>query len=367
MNNNMKKMHEYILTQNIALNENLLNRKNLTKSLMCEYLNGEYSNVVIVASGSSYNASMAVRNFMMNTMGIYVKVITPNTFVYYESKLNDDDFVFVISQSGCSTNAIQALRKLKIMGRKAIGVTGNPESDFKEESDLMVDYGVNGETIGYVTKGVTTLFAFLAYFALEAAYSKKNINDARYDEIISELNNAIEMNKEIAAKMEDFWHKHIKNFTSMKHAFIMGTGPNYGTALEAALKMSETIQIPCLPIETEEFIHGFTLQVNPTYNLFFIDPSDSTSKRVIDLYNSTKKITDRSYIISNNLEIDDDRVISYSKSIVADLTPLAFLPVFQSIAYLTTDSLNIWEKHPLYYIFKDDVPAKTEKYVDTVA
>lgn len=365
--NGMEKMHEYILDQHLALKENLNNRKSLTKTLVDEYLSGNYEDLVIVASGSSYNASMAVRYFMMNTLKNNVKVLTPNTFNHYESKLKKSEFVFVISQSGCSTNAIATLRLIKENGKKAIGVTGNPNSDFKDESDLMIDYGVNGETIGYVTKGVTTLFAFLAFFALESASTKKIINNKEYESLIDAFVTAIEMNKEIASNMTNFWKVNIKNLTSMQHAFIMGTGPNYGTALEAALKMSETIQIPCLPIETEEFIHGFTLQVDPTYNLFFIDPSDSTSQRVIDLYKSTQKITDRSYIISRNEHIDGNRVIKYSKPVLTDLTPLAFLPVFQSISYLTTNSLDIWKKHPLYYIFKDDVPAKTEKYVDTVA
>ena len=79
---------------------------------------------------------------MMKYLNLEVKVVTPFTFTNYEHNVTDEDFVFCISQSGCSTNTIKALRKCRELGIPAIGLTGNVNSDFKTEADLVVDYGV---------------------------------------------------------------------------------------------------------------------------------------------------------------------------------------------------------------------------------
>jgi len=80
--------------------------------------------------------------FLTKYLNCDVKIISPNTFIYSESNLKDNDFAFVVSQSGCSTNSIEALKKLKELGFPAIGLTGNIESDFKEFADMIIDYGV---------------------------------------------------------------------------------------------------------------------------------------------------------------------------------------------------------------------------------
>lgn len=51
-------------------------------------------------------------------------------------------------------------------------------------------------------------------------------------------------------------------------AMVVGNGPNYGVAEEAALKLSETIKIPAMHHEGEEFVHGPEMQIVPGYLVF---------------------------------------------------------------------------------------------------
>lgn len=60
----------------------------------------------------------------MKYLNCDVKVISPMSFVYFENQITEDDFVFVVSQSGHSTNCIQALQKLKSLHREAVLITG---------------------------------------------------------------------------------------------------------------------------------------------------------------------------------------------------------------------------------------------------
>jgi len=120
--------------------------------------------VRIVASGSSYNAALITRHYLRRWLEREVLVTEPFSFCAYELPPCGDEFPFVVSQSGYSSNALSALDALRRCGRMAIGVTANPQSDFKDRAELLVDYGAGEETVGYVTMGVTALCFFLCLF-----------------------------------------------------------------------------------------------------------------------------------------------------------------------------------------------------------
>ena len=180
-------MLTYIEETPAQLAANIENRASLVGGLVDAYVSGGYRNIWIVACGSSSNASQCAKPFMMKYLNADVQVVPPNTFIAYKDRLADDDFVFVVSQSGCSTNSIEALDKLHAMGRTAIGLTGNLESDFKDHADVLVDYGVGTELVGYVTKGVTTLAEFLMLFTLEAGHKNGSVSDDSYNAVVAEM------------------------------------------------------------------------------------------------------------------------------------------------------------------------------------
>lgn len=54
----------------------------------------------------------------------------------------------------------------------------------------------------------------------------------------------------------------------MEKAYLIGAGANYGTALEGAVKIGETVHILAVGYEVDEAIHGPQIQLTPNYNLF---------------------------------------------------------------------------------------------------
>lgn len=67
------------------------------------------------------------------------------------------------------------------MGHRAIGITSNVNSDFGDGiCDVVVDYGIGIETVGYVTLGMVGLVLYFMLFALNVArgkhLQKKNIH-----------------------------------------------------------------------------------------------------------------------------------------------------------------------------------------------
>ena len=112
-------------------------------------------------------------------------------------------------------------------------------------------------------------------------------------EYLDELKKAADLNEEMIDQATNFIQQHYKNFSSMSWVYSCGAGANYGTALESALKMGETIHIPSCCYEIEEYIHGPNLQLTPQYNVIFFDGNDGASRRVEQVYKATRKVTNR--------------------------------------------------------------------------
>ena len=161
-------MDEYILTTSEQALKNIQNSYKLTKELVDLYLQSNCKSICIVASGSSSNGSTAAKDFMRRYLGVSVEIMPPFTFTHYNHDLVENSFTVVVSQSGISTNCIDALKKLRELGKTAIGITANVKNDFKDYADIEIDYGVVEEKEPYVTKGVTLLAVFFMLFSLEA-------------------------------------------------------------------------------------------------------------------------------------------------------------------------------------------------------
>ena len=331
-------MLDYVKETPDVLKTNIEQYTTLVDPLMKEVQQKEIKRILLVASGSSHNACYCARSFVEKVSGLEVRIIMPYTFTYYENDIKENDLVLVVTQSGLSTNAIEALKIIKKKECRAICLTGNKNSDVKDVADVVIEYGVGEELVGYVTKGVSSLALFLDLFAI--AYSGKI-------EYLDELKKAVDLNEEMIDQATSFIQQH------------------YGTALESALKMGETIHIPSCCYEIEEYIHGPNLQLTPQYNVIFFDGNDGASRRVEQVYKATRKVTNRAYLISNNPQLSrDGHVLSLSDTVSSELSPLVYLPFVQLLSFIVSNDLHSIYQHPLLKEFKAIAAAKTENFVN---
>ncbi|MDO4198234.1 MAG: SIS domain-containing protein [Erysipelotrichaceae bacterium] len=354
-------MRDYIASCPEIMRDNIKKSEELTKALVDEYVDGGYKNVWIVACGSSSNGSYCGRMYVKHHLKCECKVVNPFTFITAENDIGPEDMVVAVSQSGYSTNALEALDVIKSKGRKTIGLTGDVNSDFKEKCDVLVNWGVGTETVAYVTRGVTTLALFFMLFALEAAKKKGYESEEEYSKNKAQLLKACDINEEVQKNWTEFMKKHYKRLSSMTNAYMCSVGANMGTAYEGALKFGETISIPTAAYEAEEYIHGPNIQLTPKYSVFVIDGGIG-SGRLKNIYEGTRIVTDNAFLITNT-EYEGDENIFYVKADVdEDVTPICYLPIFQITAADITDDLNRWIKHPLQEKMDKYVSAKSENY-----
>ena len=267
--------------------------------------------------------------------------------------------MFVVSQSGYSKNALDALDILKKLDRKTIALTGDLKSDIKDHAEVVIDY-VDEEKEGYVTKGVTTLALFLMKLTFAILEKQEEVVDTVWLDEYCE--NYASMQKENFVREEAFLDKFKKNFLSMENMYAAGCGVAEGVAKEAALKIGETVKVVSCAYELEEYIHGPNLQLSPKHNVFIIDAQDETSDRSYQIYRASRAVSDRVYYITNKA-YNDDHVLTLLNP-CADTVSLTYLQVFQLFAYRISKELRSIPKHPLFEEFKKIVNSKTITYED---
>ena len=172
MSNAKPTMETYIEMSPRVFEENLTRADALVGGLVERYARRGLRDLRFVASGSSYNSCVAARPFAERVLGVRVDVFTPSRYLDELERLDvmaSDAFEVFVSQSGCSTNIIEAVRAARSRGHETVALTGNVEADLRDEVDAIFEYGVGNETVGFVTMGVLTLMEFIALFSLATA------------------------------------------------------------------------------------------------------------------------------------------------------------------------------------------------------
>lgn len=352
-------MKDYVIETPETVLQNIDRSKSLTQSLVEEYLSRETKRIWIVACGSSYNGSLCAQSFLTKILKKDVRVIPPFTFVNYENNFSAEDFIVVCSQSGRSTNAIEALELLKSKGHRAIGITGDIESDFKEICDLTIDWGVGIEKVGMVTKGVVTLALYFMLFAIEAAERQGILSTEEKEAWKAEMRKAMAAHKELQASAFQFIEGHKKDLLSMKGIWLISAGSNLATCVEGALKIGESVKLHASAYEVEEFLHGPVFPLNPDYTVIAIDSNDRSSKRIHQVYHAVKTVTDRAYLVTGS-QTDDPDAISTSIQLPEEINPLAYLAVCPLLAEFASEALAT-KMHPLYGGLREAISTKSNK------
>lgn len=359
---NIKKtMLDYIKETAIVGEKIIANKETIIKPLSEKYTSKKHSKVVIIASGSSYNAATTSRLFMEKNLKVEVRVITPFEFEHYENNFLDNAFIFAISQSGRSTNIISVLNKLTQLGRETIVLTGFPESEVKNHCKTVIDLNIGVETVGYVTKGYTNTVLFLMLFANVASKELGIISDKEaYTEEVSIIK-SLETHGELIEKSIEFYKKHKSTFLRMKRLQICGYGPNFGTALEGALKIGETYGIPATPYDLEEFMHGGYLELIPDNVVILIDSDGKGHTRTLEVYKALQVATKKVFMIGSVELPENDYILRINEKIDEWTSPLMLIVIFQILSYMICTDLDIWDKEDYIEEFEKLVNSKTEK------
>lgn len=347
-------MLDYIKQTPDIVNNIINNSYDFTKELVDFYINNNYESIYLIASGSSYNGCLIAKQFMEHILHKEVRLQTPFTFYNHESLSLDKTMLIAVSQSGCSTNTLDCLKLLKDKGYKTACLVGRDNNDAKNIADLTINWQVGEEKIGFVTKGVTSLAAFLYVFALQLALATKVIDTQKIDHAKQQLLKTQTIQPEIVNNTIQLFESHKEDFLNRDKVIFLSSGPNLASITEGALKIKETSCIVAEQYEVEEFLHGPLYPCNPDDLIIVVDNNDDpSSKRMVQIANALLDVTSKIYMVSNTNDfLKPDQQIRTSIETCSHTSPLYKLSALQVLAYLMTENSNKYEPHENIKQFK---------------
>ena len=353
-------MTDYIHATREKVLNNINKAHDLVKDIVNLYTKKKYQQIIFVASGSSYTALQCARNYMCKTLKTDVKILNPYTFSHYDiDYVTDEHFVVIVSQSGASTNCVEALTKLKDRHLNSYVLTGIKECDCANYADVVLDWGCGIETMVYVTLGVVSLVVYCMLFAAIAANKLGYSDELEY--VKEQITKAMKNHKEVCDKTEAFYATNEQTLYQLDRVYVLGSGSNYGTALEGALKMGETIKVLAVGYEQDEFLHGPALQLSPKYSAFIIDGGDETKEHALTVFKGLCKVTANAYMITSQ-DVDHPHILHVDDPCDEPFTCLYNLPFFELLADIISTKLDSKKDHPLYYEMNKIIDFRTPKW-----
>jgi len=309
--------------------ENLL-RKYIVNYCVLADIPLSFKNVVIVASGSSYNAGLYGKYFFENISNTKTSVEYSSEFI--NNNLTDfskDNLYIFISQSGNSTDTVKALEKVKKTGCKVLCIVNNEDSQMYKLADYRFNINAKTEQAIAATKTFSATVVMLWILAIKAAQNKK-IDVSNETQNVSSIENIF---KHIVENIENLDYT-AKFLSKQKNISICAFGQNYPIAKELALKIKETSYINTCAYPTGEFIHGHYAVLNNSKALVAFINFDANEAEVdlLDKIISTYK--PKLVVISDDWkEYRSEVLIKFPKQQSKIVTTIAMIVVAQLLAF----------------------------------
>ena len=338
-------MYDYIKETPSVCKNILNNRKEVVERFVDGLVKNDIHRIVLIACGSSYNAATSARLCMEKYLKMPVRLITPLMFIHYEQFYDTNDLILAITESGRSTATIDAVKKVVSQGLHCMVLTNNLHSPVTAECTEIIDLSCGVETVGYVTKGYTSTVLDLMLMGLEGARALKRIPDTEYQQAIDQISTGIQLMPEIIEATSTWYQANKAGLMATKRLMVVGYGPNFGTALEGALKIQETMGLASTAFELEDFLHGPNLELSANHSTILINTIGKVEKRLIDLKGLIDVITDKNYLITHGKANGNIKTVFIDHTIEEEISPLFLAIPFQLTAYFLCGDLGIDLNH----------------------
>lgn len=289
-------------------------------------------NFFFIGSGTSYNALTAVEPLWIDMLCPFIKTLTPLSFINSQKSISPQTTALILSQTGTSKTAIQAVEHAQKLKMRVITLTAEPQSPIARVAKEKIIIPIGPETAGPKTKGYTA--SIMTLLLLILAQRDKFLDFYRFiGELSSFIKQAAEVTKTLVHALE-----------AINFVLIMGQRRHFATALESSLKLTEMSGLPAAVFETEEAFHGRFHGLHAQSLAFFICSSASEYELAITGMEVLRSLGISGYIINlfcpNSSPFDFP--ISWPNSdFLPELDLISAIIPFQFLAYYLAKQNNI--------------------------
>lgn len=215
----------------------------------------KYNNLTIIACGTSYYAGLVAKYWFEKFTCKKVSVYMASEYAYLGKKINSDDCVIFISQSGETADTLSCLKIAKQNAARTIGVVNVKNSSIANEVDYCF-YTFAGIEVGVAsTKAFTTQLVVLLNLVLSIGMLCEDISGDFREKITSSVGAIYYKLQEIFSIRDQI--KNVASWLSgFNSAIYLARDLLYPIALESALKLKEISYIHAEGYPAGELKHG---------------------------------------------------------------------------------------------------------------
>ena len=298
----------------------------------------KYRRVYIIGCGTSYYAAQVGKHIIEHLTHLPVEAHQAFAFSIYTEPalLNEKTLVIGVSTTGNTESVCDALEFAQHCGAATLAFTASPGSKITEISQTTILTG-GRVTVAVKTETYLQSLICLYLFGIHLANILGLLNSGEVEYWHDQIHKAEEITHRFFSKQQAEIGKLADHYGSTDMVFIVGTGPNFGTAEEASLKVVEIAKMYSVSKEMEEFFHGYDRELNETSPMLFIAPKERALDRMLDFLTFNRKVGVPSIVLANedNPEVKRmaDHYILLEGQVTELATPLAYIAPLYLFGY----------------------------------
>ncbi len=230
--------------------------------------------VHFVGCGTAANAAKTGEYLFSRIAARQVSMAVGSEFGYLEDFVGVGTLAVGLSQSGETIDLLDSMKAAKARGAALAALVNVEGSSLYRLVDFPILLGAGPERCVLATKSFTAKLAVLVLsaYALTGDVEKgRRVLEAAADEIQKFLTDGrADLVREVAERIY-----------RSDHLFVIGRGPSYPLALEAALKIKEVSYIHAEGFAAGELKHGVIALVEPGTPCLVLAPNDETFRAIV--------------------------------------------------------------------------------------
>jgi len=299
----------------------------------------QYEMVYITGSGTSYHAGLAGQYALSTLTRFITSLIPASEFpLWIPSNPTRKSLLIAISQSGESLDVIAAGKAALDKGIDVLAITNTPNSTLMKMAQYTLLTGAGEELAVTATKSyITQLMALFSLSVEFAAIQRTEVVNAV--QLRKKLSTAPRIIGETIDSVNDQMRQLAHKYGRQNFFFILGSGPNYATALEGALKLKEACNIFAEGFASREFLHGPIQLVDKKTSVFFIlteDQLESSLSEIRRMRGFDASVFSISEKVDKRLKEASTEVICVEADFPKVFSPMLYIVPLQLFAYYSS-------------------------------
>ena len=227
--------------------------------------------LISVARGSSDHAATYLKYASELLLGLPMASVGPSIASIYETRLRASDAVSIsVSQSGKSTDIVELIGSLSKSNAYSIAITNSAGSPLAMAANATIDMQAGPELSVAATKTFVNSLVSGLWLLAEVA------GDGHLLDAIKTLPD------DLAKATQCDWTPAERAITQ-DSLFVLGRGPSWAIANEAALKFKETCQLHAESYSSAEVMHGPVSIVGDGFPVLAFAAADAAEAALSDI------------------------------------------------------------------------------------